>query len=388
MGESSVRSDPRMHAQRYAAFISYRHLARDRHWAIRIMRKLESFRTPRALQQEGFPGRIGTIFRDEDEIPASTDLSDNILDALAHSDFLIVICTPDTPNSRWIRREIEHFHELGRGDKVIPVLVDGNQEISFPPELRMRRREVPQADGTTKVVWDEIEPIAADVRPRDDESRTVTERRAMTRLAATLLGCRFDELARRKEHQQRAKWRNIAAATLVTLAAALSAGYWHWDNNIRTKVDYFASYGERWGVPFGIGPMDETAARAQGFVYRLTSRGGRVVQMQQQNGSGGLVGEAETSDADEPWTRDVARFVYSYRDDGGLASVAMFDTKGHLLRQHGYEFNRERLSGVVGFARALGMAERQRATGCRPRLGQERGQRSRFRSARQSVSIA
>ena len=182
MGESSVRSDPRMHAQRYAAFISYRHLARDRHWAIRIMRELESFRTPRALQQQGFPGRIGTIFRDEDEIPASTDLSDNILDALAHSDFLIVICTPDTPNSRWIRREIEHFHELGRGDKVIPVLVDGNQEISFPPELRMRRREVPQADGTTKVVWDEIEPIAADVRPRDDESRTVTERRAMTGL--------------------------------------------------------------------------------------------------------------------------------------------------------------------------------------------------------------
>ena len=387
MGESSVRSASRMHAQRYAAFISYRHLARDRHWAMRIMRELEAFRTPRALQQEGFPDRIGTIFRDEDEIPASTDLSDNILDALAHSDFLIVICTPDTPNSRWVRREIEQFHELGRGDKVIPVLVDGNQEISFPPELRMRRREVPQPDGTTKVVWDEIEPIAADVRPREDESRTVTERRAMTRLAAALLGCRFDELARRKEHQQRAKWRNIAAATLVTLAAALSAGYWHWDNNIRTKTSYFANYGERWGVPFGIGPMDEGAARAQGFVYRLTTRGGRVVGMQQQNGSGGLVGEVETADADEPWTRDVARFVYAYRDDGTLASVAMFDTKGHLLRQHGYEFDKDRLSGVVSFARALGMAERQRATGSA--LGSVRSEgKGAIPSARQSVSIA
>lgn len=77
---------------RYRAFVSYRHLPRDRHWALRIMQALETYRTPRALQVDGFPDRIGKLFRDEDEIPASTDLSDQIKEALSQSDFLIVVC--------------------------------------------------------------------------------------------------------------------------------------------------------------------------------------------------------------------------------------------------------------------------------------------------------
>jgi hypothetical protein len=79
---------------RYSAFVSYRRMPRDRRWAIRIMAELEAYRTPKALRREAFPDRIGHLFRDEDEIPASTDLSDQIKDALARSDFLIVVCSP------------------------------------------------------------------------------------------------------------------------------------------------------------------------------------------------------------------------------------------------------------------------------------------------------
>lgn len=94
---------------RYSAFISYRHVPRDRRWAKRIMDLLETYRTPKPLQAEGYPDRVGRLFRDEDEIPASSDLSSQIKDALTHSDFLIVICSPETPASRWVRREIELF---------------------------------------------------------------------------------------------------------------------------------------------------------------------------------------------------------------------------------------------------------------------------------------
>ena len=169
MEKAFAVNSARMHSQRYSAFISYRHLPRDRHWAIRIMRKLEAFRTPTALRAEGFPAKIGTIFRDEDEIPSSTDLSDQIREALRHSDFLLVICTPDTPSSRWVGREIELFHELGKGDKIFPVLVDGSPDTSYPPGLLRRRRERTDPDGRTEAYWEPIEPIAADVRPREDE---------------------------------------------------------------------------------------------------------------------------------------------------------------------------------------------------------------------------
>src|SRR5262245_31867270 len=224
MGESSALRSARSSSQRYTAFVSYRHLPRDRHWAMRLMRRLEEYRPPRALLAEGFPDRVGAIFRDEDEIPASTDLSDQIKEALAHSDFLIVICTPDTPNSRWVRREIELFQDLGKGDKILPVLVDGTPETAFPQELFRRRRERIDASGRTESYWEEVEPIAADLRPREDEKRTQTEERALLRLAAALIGCRYDDLARREKRQRRSRLATAATAVMIALVAIAAGG--------------------------------------------------------------------------------------------------------------------------------------------------------------------
>jgi hypothetical protein len=44
--------------------------------------------TPKKLRARAFPKRIGHLFRDEDEIPASSHLSDQIKDALKRSDHL------------------------------------------------------------------------------------------------------------------------------------------------------------------------------------------------------------------------------------------------------------------------------------------------------------
>ena len=51
------------------------------------------------------------MFRDEDELPISSDLNSDIYTALDRSEFLIVVCTPETPKSMWVRREIEYFQE-------------------------------------------------------------------------------------------------------------------------------------------------------------------------------------------------------------------------------------------------------------------------------------
>jgi len=46
--EEALAAEP----TRYAAFISYRHMPRDRQWAIRIMRELETYRTPKPLHRQ------------------------------------------------------------------------------------------------------------------------------------------------------------------------------------------------------------------------------------------------------------------------------------------------------------------------------------------------
>src|ERR1700742_92742 len=102
----------REESYRYRAFISYRHVERDRKWARWLIEKLETYRTPRSLVRAGAPSHIGHLFRDDDEIPASSDLGDEIHEALRQSQFLIVVCSPDTPGSSWVRREIEFFRSL------------------------------------------------------------------------------------------------------------------------------------------------------------------------------------------------------------------------------------------------------------------------------------
>ena len=85
-------------APRYEAFISYRHASEDAAAARRVQRALEGFRIPRTLRRGG--GRsLGKLFRDADELPASSSLTDEISRALRDSRYLIVICSPDTPSS-------------------------------------------------------------------------------------------------------------------------------------------------------------------------------------------------------------------------------------------------------------------------------------------------
>ena len=50
----------------YQAFISYRHRPDDSALAQWLVEAIETFETPDRLQQEGYPAKIGKVFRDED----------------------------------------------------------------------------------------------------------------------------------------------------------------------------------------------------------------------------------------------------------------------------------------------------------------------------------
>src|SRR5688572_2180373 len=97
-------------ALRYSAFISYSR--RDARFARSLHRQLEGYRLPR--RGAAHPGsdraphaRLRPIFRDEEEFCASYDLSGAVREAIAQSDFLIVVCSPNSAASKWVGLEIE-----------------------------------------------------------------------------------------------------------------------------------------------------------------------------------------------------------------------------------------------------------------------------------------
>jgi WD40 repeat protein len=201
--------------ERYAAFISYRHIEPDRKWAIWLHGVLESFVVPPGLQERPDCRRIGRVFRDEEELAASPNLSEEIKRALDRSDWLIVVCSPRSRASAWVDAEIGYFRELQRGERILALLIDGEPASAFPTGLQELR---PSAGGRGTLEGDE--PLAADVRATRETAQRTAKQRAKLRLLAAILGCRFDDL-RRREHERQLRRTAFVAAVACVVAAVV-----------------------------------------------------------------------------------------------------------------------------------------------------------------------
>ena len=111
---------------------------------------LETYKIPASVKKRLGIKKINRVFRDQEELPIGSNLSDNINEALESSEFIIVICSPRTPESEWVKKEIETFISLHGRDHVLAVLIEGEPDESFPESLR------------TDEKGDPVEPLAAD----------------------------------------------------------------------------------------------------------------------------------------------------------------------------------------------------------------------------------
>jgi tetratricopeptide (TPR) repeat protein len=211
-------------APRYRAFICYSQ--HDRRAAENLHRRLENYRVPRRLSgQTGrsgiIPGRLSPIFRDRDELAASADIGERLHDALARSDFLIVLCSPASARSRWVEAEIETFCAISpeNRDRVLAVLIAGEPE-AIDPALECFPAALRRADNPARFLGPRY-PLAADLREGRDNRAD-----AELRLMAALLGVEFDELKRRHQEHRIARLRvALALVAALGLAFATLAGY-------------------------------------------------------------------------------------------------------------------------------------------------------------------
>jgi hypothetical protein len=134
---------------RYFAFLSYSH--KDEELASWLHRELEDFRVPanlvgRLTENGAVPRRLTPIFRDAHELAAADDLGVVIVAAIAASQFLIVLCSPDAARSHWTNAEIEAFKRSRPEGCVLAAIAAGEPFASdipgrelvvcFPPALR------------------------------------------------------------------------------------------------------------------------------------------------------------------------------------------------------------------------------------------------------------
>lgn len=203
--------------RRYKAFISYSH--RDKAWASRIHARLELFRTPKKLVGAAglhgdIPRKLTPVFRDREELPSGSALGPALQDALQRSEFLLVLCSPASANSKYVNEEIRFFRRTHGDERVLAAIVDGEpgdpvgpgERGCFPPALL----EPPEGSDVPR------EPIAADFREHADGPRL-----AFQKLAAGMLGVGLDALVQRMA-QRRQKRAFQLAGVMAALVVVLS----------------------------------------------------------------------------------------------------------------------------------------------------------------------
>ena len=233
-------SNPNANDYKYWAFISYSHQdnlatrgdgSGDHiQWANWLHEQLETYRVPDGYRDrttatdEPMPERFFPTFRDEAELPTSHDLGGQIHDALRRSRFLIVIASPRSAASRYVNEEVRYFRQLGRGNRILTLIIDGEPNVRlspktgwsadddcFGPALVHPLRNDGSMNETASLPE---EPIAADVRVKEAEppremrasERAHADRQGLLdfmklKLIAGLMGVGLDELVQRDKRR-------------------------------------------------------------------------------------------------------------------------------------------------------------------------------------------
>jgi len=212
---------------RYYAFLSYSH--KDKELADWLHRELERFRVPHSLAGKltangVVPRRLTPIFRDQQDLSAGADLGEEIKAALAASQFLIVLCSPEAAKSRWTNAEIESFKRTRPEGCVLAAVVGGEPfasdlpgregEECFPPALRFKYDR--RGHQTAK----RAEPLAADFRESGEGKRI-----ALLKLVAGMLGVGLDELVQRETTRKQRRMAWLATGSLAGMAVTSALAF-------------------------------------------------------------------------------------------------------------------------------------------------------------------
>src|SRR3954470_7741677 len=196
---------------KYHAFLSYDR--RDKAWGEWLHAELEGYRVAKDFVGQDtpvgpVPKTLRPIFRDGGEFSARHSLNDQTSAALESSKFMIVLCSPHAAHNEYINEEVRRFKIMGRADRVIPVIIDGEpkhpERECFPPAVWFGR------------TGDREEPAAVDARPG-----TVSQDIIKQKVAAGLLGLAPDDVLRSSERARARRNRTVLVSVgfFIILAA-------------------------------------------------------------------------------------------------------------------------------------------------------------------------
>lgn len=174
--------------KRYA-FISYSH--KDMKEAKWLHNHLECYKLPSDIYNEydEMNRYLRPVFRDKEDIGTGI-LKSELRKELEVSEFLIIICSPNSAQSSYVSQEAQVFIDLGRIDHIIPYIISGipksgNENECLPKSV---------IDHINKFPDDEL--LGANINE-------IGRHKAFIRVVSSLLNVEFDTLWKRHRREQK-----------------------------------------------------------------------------------------------------------------------------------------------------------------------------------------
>lgn len=264
----------------YDVFFSYRHRTLDSEITQKLFNLAENYQLPKTLRDKEMHG-VRRAFRDTEELAVSRILTETIDKALHSTDCLVVVCSTDTPSSEWVDREVATFIELGRADRVFPILISGDPEISFPPSLNL--------------IPDRMDRLM-DIRVEGNDTRKMMElaKTEMLRVISAIAGCTEEELARENHIEQNKKTikRGVSAAAAFLLILAVSLSLMIRAQNYRDEAEKRESASMQilneltYGLPDSLVDIPGAYGRIKDILYSNTEDINKILRLTRNKEAG------------------------------------------------------------------------------------------------------
>jgi serine/threonine protein kinase len=127
----------------------------------------------------------------------------------------------------------------------------------------------------------------------------------------------------------------LAALFVLLLLLGAGAAFWYWDKNLRVKVEYYASWTKRWGLPEGVGRLSEEQARERFLSFKFSRRAGRVEKVEVVNSAGSPMRYHDTPALLEGLHATMAKRECSYQytrdEEGNIKEEIAYDAAGSVV---------------------------------------------------------
>lgn len=150
-------------------------------------------------------------------------MDETVRNTLAHSSFLIVLCSPDAKDDPGVNAKLTYFRGLRNNTNIIAVIVRGDPADAFPDSF-IEKKLVPHVlpDMTITEREETIEPIAADLRAEDPKRYKQLLRYETLRIIASVLGLHPDDLEQR--HRSRTRKAMLTMLAVISAVCLFAAG--------------------------------------------------------------------------------------------------------------------------------------------------------------------